>query len=227
VNHRDLPFKLAIQDSDFQYFKINLKAFNYIYTTNFDLKLYYLMAKLKLFDEFKDGFWIKDVFEGFDIHWFNAKSNLIYLHGSMHLIRMNDDALKIAKVQSGNLIEKREKLCSSGKFHDLFVLGGTTEEKLNIIKNNTYLKNALESLKGIEGDLVIYGCSIDDNDAHIWKNICDSRIKNIYIGISEDCSNKNIGRIKEHFNNKNKVFYNHNDNNIWVDGWINKVTKTL
>ena len=89
------------------------------------------------------------------------------------------------------------------------------------------MKNALESLKNIEGDLVIYGSSIDDNDAHIWKTICDSRINNIYIGISENCGNKNIDRIKELFKNKNKVFYNQDDNNIWEGGWINKVTETL
>lgn len=230
MNHRDIPFRLAIQDSDFSYFKENLKAFNCIYTTNFDLKLYYLMAKLKLFDRFKDGFCEKLTCEGLNIHLFNAgliSWSLVYLHGSMHLLSHPEtdfDALKIAKVQSGKLIEKREKLCSS-MFHDLFVIGGTTEEKLNIIKNNTYLKNALKSLKNIEGDLVIYGCSIDDNDAHIWKNICDSRTNNIYIGISKDCSDKNIDRIKDHFKNKNTTFYCH-DNNIWEDGWINKVTDT-
>ncbi|HAT5058755.1 TPA: DUF4917 family protein, partial [Legionella pneumophila] len=169
---------------------------------NFDLKLYFLMAKLKLFDGFKDGFCEKLKCESLDIHLFNTKStpwSLVYLHGSMHLLSKLEkdfDALKLANVQSGNLIENREKLCRSGKFHDLFVLGGTTEEKLNIIKHNIYLKNALESLKNIEGDIVIYGCSIDDNDAHIWKNICDSRTNNIYIGISKDCNDKNIDRIK-------------------------------
>ncbi|HHU0128951.1 TPA: DUF4917 family protein, partial [Legionella pneumophila] len=133
-NHRDITFKLPIQDEDFQSFKENLKAFNRIYTTNFDLKLYYLMAKLKLFDRFKDGFCEKLKCEGLDIQLFNTKStpwSLVYLHGSMHLLNNPEtgfDALKIAKVQSGNLIEKREKLCSRGKFHDLFVLGGTTEE---------------------------------------------------------------------------------------------------
>ncbi|MFO2554127.1 hypothetical protein SC029_15295 [Legionella pneumophila serogroup 1] len=40
MNHRDIPFRLAIQDSDFSYFKENLKGFNCIYTTNFDLKCY-------------------------------------------------------------------------------------------------------------------------------------------------------------------------------------------
>jgi hypothetical protein len=190
------------------------------------------MAKpeLKLFDRFKDGFCEKLKCEGFDIHLFKAKSlpwSLVYLHGSMHLLSHPEtdfDALKIAKTQSGNLIEKRERLCSSGHFHDLLVLGGTTEEKLNIIENSAYLKNALESLKNIEDDLIIYGCSIDDNDAHIWKSICNSRINNIYVGISSD---KDIDKIKNHFKNKNTAFYCQDDNNIWkkVD-WVNKVTKT-
>lgn len=108
-NHRDITFKLPIQDEDFQSFKENLKAFNRIYTTNFDLKLYYLMAKpkLKLFDIFKDGFCEKLKCEGLDIHLFKAKStpwSLVYLHGSMHLLNNPEtgfDALKIAKVQSG------------------------------------------------------------------------------------------------------------------------------
>ncbi|HAT1927502.1 TPA: DUF4917 family protein [Legionella pneumophila] len=231
MNHRDIPFRLAIQDLDFSYFKENLKGFNCIYTINFDLKLYFLMAKLKLFDGFKDGFCEKLKCESLDIHLFNARStpwSLVYLHGSMHLLSKPEkdfNALKLANVQSGNLIENREKLCRSGKFHDLFVLGGTTEEKLNIIEHNIYLQNALESLKNIEDDIVIYGCSIDDNDAHIWKNICDSRTNNIYIGISKDCNDKNIDRIKGHFKNKNTTFYCH-DNNIWEDGWINKVIDT-
>lgn len=125
------------------------------------------------------------------------------------------------RICTGSLIEKREKLCSSGKFHDLFVLGGTTEEKLDIIENNTYLKKAFESLKKIEGDLVIYGCSIDDNDAHIWKNICDSSVNNIYIGISSD---KARDRIKNHFENKNTAFYYQDENNIWKEvDWVNRV----
>lgn len=114
MNHRNLSFRLAIQDSDFLYFKENLKALDCIYTTDFDLKLYYLMAKLKLFDGFKDGFCEKLKCEGLDIHLFNASStpwSLVYLHGSMHLLSKPEkafDALKLANVQSGNLIENRE-----------------------------------------------------------------------------------------------------------------------
>lgn len=234
-NHRDPTFKLPLQDEDFQSFKENLIAFNCIYTTNFDLKLYYLMAKpdLKLFDRFKDGFWKKLKCEGLDIHLFKygAKPwSLVYLHGSMHLLRLrypDTDALKIAKVQSGNLIEIREKLCSSGNFHDLFVLGGTTEEKLDFIEKNNYLKQALESLKKIEGDLVIYGCSIDDNDAHIWEAICSNNsVGNIYIGISNKDRDKVIDRVENHFKNKHVSFYSQDDNNIWKEvDWVNKVTK--
>ncbi|WP_052117698.1 DUF4917 family protein [Legionella norrlandica] len=239
-NHREPTFKLSLQDGDFQPFKENVKAYNRIYTTNFDLKLYFLMAKLELFGNknnkyksFNDCFYLRKNENcnvgDFEIYPFNETNpkfwSLVYLHGSMHLFSHSEtgfDALKIANVQSRNLIEKREKLCRNGQFHDLFVLGGTTEEKLNIIEHNSYLKKALESLKNIEGDLVIYGCSIDDNDAHIWKAICDSRVNNIYIGISTDCSDRNFDRINEHFKNKKITFYCHDDNNIWEDGWINK-----
>ncbi|AWN73818.1 DUF4917 domain-containing protein [Legionella anisa] len=240
-NHRRLTFRRALSDQNiFDSFKKNLMDFDCIYTTNFDLKLYYLMNELNLFGNKKNNYTLfNDCFYpkknencsvgDCKLYPFNESSkiwSLIYLHGSMHLFShsKNDDksliVKKIAKVQSYNLIKKREIICSHDNFYDLFVLGGTTKEKRDIIEKTSYLKQALESLKKIKGDLIIYGCSIDDNDAHIWEIICcNKNIDKIYIGISGNGSGKN--RIENHFKGKNISFFSHEDHNIWKeDDWL-------
>jgi len=248
-NHHDLTLRRAIQeDENFLNFQENIKTLNCIYTTNFDLKLYYLMAELKLFGNknnnyqlFCDSFYggsknciVNDIPTLSFQEQRSKPSSLIYLHGSMHLFSDSgngDDVprtLKIVNVDSDNLIKNREIICGDERFHDLFVLGGTTKEKREIIDKNAYLKQALESLKNIEGDLIIYGCSIDDNDAHIWEAVCSNNsVGNIYIGRSNKDRDEVTDRVTKHFKNKHVSFYSQDDNNIWKEvNWVNKITES-
>lgn len=235
------------KENKFDIFIKNIKQFSSIYTTNFDLKLYYLMKILNLFgnkskgykNRFNDCFYSYEngdnKYEGFSIHQFmngrkNIPLNLHYLHGAMHLscVDINHDKqgiFKLANVNGGNLCSWSQKISSITKISRALIIGATTKEKESKINQCEYFVNSLLSLKNINKDLIVYGCSLDPNDKHIWDNINSSdKLKSIYIGVDNLKNNEKIKNI--FLNNKKVKLFNHRDINIWSDeNFLAKVEK--
>jgi len=80
------------------------------------------------------------------------------------------------------------------------------KDKTDVINNNEYLKHCFDKLGQLSGNLVIIGSSLADNDDHIFRQINNSHIDNLYISAFGDKKNI-LETSKSKFPNKNiKLF---------------------
>lgn len=182
----------------------NMRVFRRIYTLNYDLVLYWVFLRhndlhvnAKLF---RDGFAqrprrLQNLLTYSDS---NNHANVLYLHGAIHLVvDSKGDTRKICKSKENGwlslteLIPRLKKSRLLTKYNNLVVLEGTEENKTRMISQNSYLHKCYQRLRSTTSDLIIYGCSILNNDelnndTHIWYAALHAPCKKIFIGIHID-----------------------------------------
>lgn len=143
-----------------------LRKYRYVYSTNYDLLLYWaIMSKDKGYG-FKDYFW----YGGFDITNVDAPESatrVLYLHGGLHLVRKVSG--RVAKLKSE---PERAILDQFGTGEDLgavplFVSEGDSADKERAIRSSDYLTFALQRFAAHTRPLVVFGHSLGNSDAHL------------------------------------------------------------
>jgi hypothetical protein len=157
-----------------------------IYTTNYDLLLYWVLARsgkrlrcydshISPLDERRWGLWVPEKPPG-----------LVYLHGALHLYQRGGGGQAMLRYDGQHsLITQAKARLDKGSF-PVIVAEGTSEDKAARIARSGYLSWGLNyartGLRNREGALFTYGHSLDDRDAHILKHVGSGRIKAVYIG---------------------------------------------
>lgn len=183
-----------------------LKKFGSIFTTNYDLNIYFLV--LKYFSRNNGLFTHSDNFSGSNQYLtFNNESNssyeshIYYLHGNILLFGNNLEIFKVKKTdENSSIIDKIKENINNGKL-PIIVTDGSPEYKLNKINGNKYLRFCFEEFKNHKSDsLVIYGHSLSDLDKHLIECINSNKnYKKIYFGLFKPTENK-INLQKSKFN---------------------------
>lgn len=194
-----------------------IKKFNVIFTTNYDLLLYWITREIDDGKnakncQFKDGFSRRYNYKN-ELYWnpysHNAP-NLLYLHGALHLKNHCGNKLKYDMDNKEGILDQITKNIKT-RIYPHIILEGTHEQKEKSIENSQYLSHCLRKLSNIKGDLFIHGSSLGKNDSHIWNIINkNTDIQNIYISIHENDKQNVKGNSKEIFKNKKRDFYNSN-----------------
>ena len=173
-----------------------LKLAGRVYTTNYDLLLYWVVARsgrrLWCYDShFNDdpdphkrklyGIWKPDSGP------MRARPpELVYLHGALHTYDAANGAQGM--LRSGrrkNLIDQSRARLAKGNF-PVIVAEGTSEAKASRISRSKYLTWATGWLaKGMRHPnavLFTHGHSLDLRDAHLLKHVGNGRISAVYVG---------------------------------------------
>lgn len=215
----------TIQESKIQSCSKFLSTFlnndGHIFTTNYDLLLYWVLMRGKL-DKAGDGFgreaeetdeWIEpDDRQYTELRWGkNVDTQVIhYLHGALPLF---DTGIDIVKEEYGNehYLLENIKARMDKKEYPIFVTAGSGHDKLTHIMHNNYLSYCYEKLESIEGSLICYGFGFGQSDNHIIKAINKAykwhddgkgnrqRLYSIYIGIYSQDDLNYIQKIKDQF----------------------------
>lgn len=241
TKHKQLSYKLATLDLGvFRDNLINVTN-GLLFILNFDLKLYYIMKNQNLFgtkknqykNSFNDLFYDKYNITNFSFFQFctnkQIPKNYIYLHGAVHLFSNKGQTYKLGNIQNGlNLPEKRQEIEAANTFDNVIVLEGNSGNKKNYIDNNSYLKSAYQNLSSLDGELIIYGCSMGQNDQHIWDKLnSNNKISTVYIGVDDQNDSARKAAIKQQMPQRTIQFFNHQDKNIWsTENWINQVIES-
>lgn len=202
-----------------------LSNFNYIFTLNYDLLLYWLLMYnlVELKKEFGD---LKDGYVGCEEYYrewakFNDWQNVFYLHGALHLFYKNRDAYKIVadKYTGGTLLDITQKYQDNDIF-PLVVTEGESQNKLDFINENNYLQYCYKKLSEINGVLFIHGHSLNDTDQHIFDAINDNpNIQEVYISIhlksGETIDKKSKLAEKRFCRDKKLHYYDADSTYIW------------
>lgn len=150
--------------------RATLRDYRWVFTTSYDLVLYWCAGYGESFDGFADFFFCNERLE-FD----PAKTvverdatRLVYLHGALHLLV---DAMGVARKRrsrDATLLEQFRKPASTDPLtRPLLVAEGSAREKARAIRANDYLSFGQQQLRHRQGGLVIFGLSLREEDAHL------------------------------------------------------------
>ncbi|MEM9692144.1 MAG: DUF4917 family protein [Myxococcota bacterium] len=180
------------------------QGFDRIFTTNYDLLLYWLMLQRGQ-DHFTDGFQRVDSDLVFTEHFPEGRTQVLFLHGALHLRQTPNGAVKAVASGNRSLPNVLDELMTSG-IRPLFVSEGESRHKRSAIERNPYLAFASKQLRRGRGDLVTFGLSFSESDDHLLDAIAAApSYKRIFVGIHAPASNT-IMRVSGKLENwKNEV----------------------
>ncbi|WFP17640.1 DUF4917 family protein [Citricoccus muralis] len=183
------------QIEDDSYFRVKrfIEGHAKIYTSNYDLLLYWTLMQ----NDDESSFKVSD--DGFRSHADSAEyvvwnhldphaQNIFYLHGALHLYRDVDSAElhKLTWVRTDvPLIDQIRAQLHNNHF-PLIVAEGTSSEKLAKIQMSDYLSKGLRSLANIGGGLLVFGLSFGANDDHISQALIKSKVSRIAVSLFGD-----------------------------------------
>jgi len=180
-----------------------LAPFHNVFTTNYDLVLYWVAMHQKPV-HFRDGFGNDAddpeapyvVFVGRS----NASPGILYLHGALHLHEAGSDIRKHCWNRSGIPLTDLIRAGMEKREYPLFVAEGLPDKKLEQIGAHGYLFDCLQSLMRISSPLVVYGHALGPSDQHLADAIVQSNTQKVFIGLHGDPgsgSNREIRRSGE------------------------------
>jgi hypothetical protein len=154
-----------------------LTPFSRIFTTNYDLLLYWVVLGPT---RFGDGFLTASETDGFRGPFKeDRRCNIYNLHGGLHLFLRNDSEIEKRLAGPDGGIDAIAQTIEQNRF-PIYVAEGSTQAKQKQIASVPYLKLCLQRLKESSGCFFIYGHSADETDAHIYNAIFSSKITHLY-----------------------------------------------
>lgn len=165
VNTVHIPWKL-VQPATLTAIYEALRPYKTIFTTNYDLLVYWALMNAPSDERFKDYFWGDD-FNVADTS-VTRGTKVLYLHGALHLYRLpNGRTRKRTRDDTRDLLRLFNVPEPSGGI-PLFVTEGTSEGKRSAISRSDYLNFAFGEFGKHQGSLVVFGHSLDPvADAHL------------------------------------------------------------
>lgn len=181
-----------------------IKDFDQIFTTNYDLFLYYLILESK---KFGDYFYFEnrddDRFKLFNPGDALNTNHIYYLHGALFIFDKSINTIKI-KRDDNWLIQVITKEITKDNY-PLFISEGTYKTKLKAIQSNNYLTYCFRNLQeNKSSNLVVFGQSLSEQDLHIVHAI-DENYENLAYGIRISV-NKRMNEIKAELNRIRSLF---------------------
>ena len=162
--------------------------------------------RIKVLEKVEDGSKQLSLFDKefvFDVE--SEIQNLFFLHGAFHIYKDGEKIKKITQETDKALYNKLEDILNTeGK--DIVCVFQSTD-KLDVIKENAYLRHCYEKLSELSGNLVIIGSSLADNDNHIFNQINASKIENIFISSLLKDVEKNQEMAKQKFPDKKIIMF--------------------
>lgn len=170
----------------------------------------------KIWEEEKKKAVLKNINDGSkQMNLFNEKEfifdtssqlqNLFFLHGAFHIYQDNKSIKKITQKTDKALYDRLENIINDENQKIVCVF--ENNNKLDVIKQNPYLLNCYNKLTSLTGNIVILGCSLSDNDSHIFEAITKSNVKNIYVSTRYQSKEKTYQNAQIYFPNKNIFLY--------------------
>lgn len=145
-----------------------------VFTTNYDLLIYWAMGYEERYGSLVDLFWSSGSHG--DCEFDRQRTRLrpgsvpvYYLHGALHLIAHGDGTTrKLRRRPQQTLLGQFERPAADDpEARPLLVTEGTSAEKLRTIKGNGYLRHALGELHKCAAPLVVFGSSLGRPDHHL------------------------------------------------------------
>ncbi|KGF68107.1 hypothetical protein LL06_18455 [Hoeflea sp. BAL378] len=195
---------LCIEDEKLKRVASELSKYAAIYSTNYDLLLYWSLMAAPA--QFRDYFWTAE-FDISNTEIWGKTTRVHYVHGGLHLYRKpNGQTLKRTARGGRNLLD-----LFATPFEDaapLFISEGTAPEKLASIYRSDYLSFVFSQLALDDGPLVVFGHSLGGSDSHIVDVLNSHRGRKVAVAVrAEDDVRQKKGAIVASIPNAEIYFF--------------------
>lgn len=163
VNSVHVPW-LSVPDETLRAIKRELLRYDWVYSTNYDLLVYWAVM-IDSPDGLKDYFW-SERFDVTDTEIWDKVTKVLYLHGAIHLFRLESGETLKQRAEERNLLE----VFAEGDWRGalpLFIAEGSAEDKLRAIYGSDYLSFAFSRFADHGGDIVVFGQGLGESDEHL------------------------------------------------------------
>lgn len=210
-----------IEDSKYTATRSFLHNFSSFFTTNYDFLLYWALMRNQcgLDVACDDGFRGPPTAE---LTWGErSEQNVFYLHGALHIYKMGNNVIKLRSNDERSLREQVDARISNEQF-PVYVSGRDSEEKVQKIDEDKYLRNCFKKLKEVSGSLFVHGHSIDSSDSHIWDAIAgNNHIRTVYVSLfgdekSAENQSKKQRAMSMSSRDRQILFYSAESTNLWT-----------
>ena len=225
--HPEHVFKVPEEQSQAcsHFLKIFLDSGGSIYSTNYDLLLYWVLMRNSIVNhvdgcgrelENPDDFVPPEEQIWSELTWgkHRDEQNVFYLHGALPFFDAGIAVIKEEYDVYNYLLQKISDRMEKGEY-PIFVTAGYGEQKLRHIMHNHYLTYCYESLCNVEGSIVTFGFNFGSYDEHIIDAInraakhgrkVPDKLWSLYIGIYSDEDRKHIEQIAGKFKCKVRIY---------------------
>jgi Domain of unknown function (DUF4917) len=161
----------AVPGETRQAIKDVMAEFEWVFTTNYDLLIYWAMAYGGDFNPFIDNFrWgNRCEFDPARAPVREGQVPIYFLHGALHLVVAGDGTVfKLTRQRISTLLDQfGQPIDGDPNARPLLVTEGSARDKLEVIEGNDYLAHCLEELQDNDLDTVVFGSALGAEDAHI------------------------------------------------------------
>jgi hypothetical protein len=163
-----------------------LDNFHDVFTTNYDLLLYWASLVQEPFP-FRDGFGREEDTEDDHCVFLQTRSgarHIYFLHGALHLYTSAGEVRKMIWSNTGIPLIEQVQTALAQKRYPLVVAEGRAEHKAVQIEGSSYLSHCWRRLENIQGSLFVYGSSLSQQDDHLLEAIAKNvSLPRLYVGL--------------------------------------------
>lgn len=142
-----------------------------VYSTNYDLLVYWAMLREGDPYDFRDFFWSEgNVFDPANVGILGDPTLVYFLHGGVHLRRTPDGRSFKRTAQQENLLSQFPTSWESEEI-PLLISEGDSTDKLVSINRSDYLSFAYRRFLEHQGNLVVFGHGLGEADEHLVRAI--------------------------------------------------------
>ncbi len=184
------PSHVSLPRNHLESISSELSQFRDIFTTNYDILLYYIILMIRSRTPRREGetyyndyYWEpeSDHFLKFmNFQHYSHYDHVYFLHGALFLFKRGYQDYKIRRNGNTHLLTLIERAINNGNI-PLFVSEGDAKSKVEAIARSQYLSFAFDKLeKKSRDNLVLFGFSMSDPDNHLNRIINASSEKVAY-----------------------------------------------
>lgn len=158
-----------VPDETLAAIKAELRSYSAVFSTSYDLILYWAIGHDEDYGRFRDCFWSNGCeFDPKDAKVKGGGRPVYYMHGALHLIVQGSGVTRKLTQEDGRLLDQFGKpIKDDDEARPLLISEATAREKLRGIEGNDYLAHVYDQFKGQDGPLAVFGHSLSEQDRHL------------------------------------------------------------
>jgi len=168
-----------------------LAPYHNVFTTNYDLLLYWVVMSEPDGPPYEDGFRADPDDPDTPYLIFSERlgdsKGLFYLHGALHLYLAGGELRKHSWIRTGRRLTELIRGGLAERQYPLFVAEGSSEKKLEQINTSGYLSYCLGKLGRVQNRVVVYGHGLGLSDRHVAYAIAENTdLREVFVGLFGD-----------------------------------------